>query len=60
MSTVTQQVTGNILYFPLIIVSIMVFLGVSAILWRRGKTIEALLVWVSMWLCVIAFILVFR
>ena len=61
MSEVTQQqVMGSILYIPIIILSIVAFLGVLGFLWRKGKTIEALLVWLSMWLYLIALILLLR
>lgn len=60
LSEVTQQLMGSILYIPIIILSIVAFLGVVGFLWRKGKTIEALLVWLSMWLYLIALILLFR
>lgn len=60
LSEVTQQVMGSILYIPIIILSIVAFLGVLGFLWRKGKTIEALLVWLSMWLYLIALILLLR
>jgi hypothetical protein len=51
---------GSILYIPIIILSIVAFLGVLGFLWKKGKTIEALLVWLSMWLYLIALILLLR
>jgi hypothetical protein len=48
------------LFIPLIILSLVLFLGVVGFLWRKGKTIEALLVWVSMWLYLIALILLLK
>jgi hypothetical protein len=60
LSEVAQQVMGSILYIPIIILSIVAFLGVVGFLWRKGKTIEALLVWLSMWLYLIALILLLR
>jgi hypothetical protein len=60
LSEVTQQVMGTVLYIPIIILSIAAFLGVLGFLWRRGKTVEALLVWLSMWLYVIALILLLK
>jgi hypothetical protein len=51
---------GSILYIPMIILSIAAFLVAVGFLWRKGKTIEALLVWVSMWLYLIALILLLK
>jgi hypothetical protein len=47
-------------YIALIVLSILPFLGVAVFLWRKGKTVEALLIWISMWLYIIALILLFR
>jgi hypothetical protein len=55
-----QQVMWSIAYVPMIILSIVAFLGVVGFLWRKGKTIEALLVWLSMWLYLIALILLLK
>ena len=60
MSEVAQQVMASVAFLPLFIISIMAFLSAAGWLWRKGKTIEALLIWVSMWLYVIALILLFR
>jgi hypothetical protein len=49
----------QIALFPLLLLSIAVFLVAVALLWRRGKTVEALLVWNSMFLYFIALILLF-
>lgn len=61
MSQSAQQVIMvQIAYVPLIIISLLAFLGVMGFLWRKGKSVEALLVWLSMWLYIIALILIFR
>ena len=61
MSEVTEQVMEFWpLAIPLIILSILAFLGVVGSLWRKGKTIESMLVWVSMWLYLIALILLLK
>jgi hypothetical protein len=44
-------------FLILLILSLVVFLAVVILLWRRGKTVEALLVWNSMFLYIIAWIL---
>jgi len=44
----------------LIALSFLAFIWVIAILWRRGKTVEALLVWNSLMLYVIALILLLK
>jgi len=49
-----------IAFFPLLIISIVAFFVVSGVLWRRGKSVEAMLVWISLWLYLIALILFFR
>jgi len=50
----------NVAMIPLLILSFLVFIVVIAILWKRGKTIEALLVWNSLLLYVIALILLLK
>ncbi|HVO37189.1 MAG TPA: hypothetical protein VMT01_03375 [Candidatus Acidoferrum sp.] len=60
MSEVSQQLMGNIALVPLLIISVIGFLAAMGLLWRKGKTVEALLVWISLWLYVIAVILLFR
>ncbi|MCJ7422914.1 hypothetical protein MUP01_01410 [Candidatus Bathyarchaeota archaeon] len=60
MSEVAQQMMASIALLPLVAISIIAFLGATGWLWRRSKTIEALLVWVSMWLYLIALILLFK
>jgi len=50
----------NVGMLPLLILSFLVFIVVIAILWKRGKTIEALLVWNSLLLYVIALILLLK
>jgi len=45
---------------PLLILSSLVFLLATVGLWRKGKTIEALLVWNSLLLYIIALILLLR
>ena len=50
----------NVAMIPLLILSFSVFIVVIAILWKRGKTIEALLVWNSLLLYVIALILLLK
>lgn len=57
---VEQVAMANILYLPLLVLSVAAFLGVVVYLWKKGKTIEALLVWLSMWLYLIALILLLR
>jgi len=48
------------LIIPILIISIVAFLGVVVLLWRKGKTVESMLIWVSMWLYVIALILALK
>lgn len=60
MSEVTHTVMVSFAFLPLVIVSFIAFLGAAGWLWKKGKTIEALLIWVSMWLYVIALILLFK
>jgi len=60
LSEIAQQVIMMPSVISIIILSIVAFLGVVGFLWRRGKTIEALLVWVSMWLYLIALILLLK
>jgi len=55
-----QTVETQITLVPLLILSVLAFLVVVAVLWRRGKTIEALLVWVSLLLYFIALILLLK
>jgi len=50
----------NVAIIPLLILSFLAFIVVIAILWKRGKTIEALLVWNSLLLYVIALILLLK
>jgi hypothetical protein len=50
----------NVGMLPLLILSFLAFIIVVAILWKRGKTIEALLVWNSLLLYVIALILLLK
>ncbi|MDH5734312.1 MAG: hypothetical protein OEY88_11125 [Candidatus Bathyarchaeota archaeon] len=50
----------NVAMIPLLILSFLVFIVVIAILGKRGKTIEALLVWNSLLLYVIALILLLK
>jgi hypothetical protein len=50
----------GIALFPLLIISIVAFFAASGLLWRRGKSVEAMLVWISLWLYLIALILFFR
>jgi len=45
---------------PLLIISILAFLIIAALLWKRGKTVEALLVWNSLLLYIIALILLLK
>jgi hypothetical protein len=54
------MVMTGIAFFPLLILSILAFLAVTGLLWRRGKSVEAMLVWVSLWLYLIALILLFK
>jgi len=60
LSEIAQQVIVMPSVISIIILSIVAFLGVVGFLWRRGKTTEALLVWVSMWLYLIALILLLK
>jgi hypothetical protein len=60
VSAVAQMVMTGIAFFPLLILSILAFLAVTGLLWRRGKSVEAMLVWVSLWLYLIALILLFK
>jgi len=50
----------QIALFPLVLLSVLAFLIAIVLLWRRGKTIEALLIWNSMFLYFIALILLFK
>jgi hypothetical protein len=50
----------GIALIPLLIISIVAFLVASRTFWRRGKSVEAMLVWVSLWLYLITLILFFR
>jgi hypothetical protein len=60
LSEVSQQLMGNIAFVPLLIISVIGFLAAMGLLWKKGKTIEALLVWISFWLYLIALLLLFR
>lgn len=56
-----QQVTiAAFAIIPILIVSFIAFVVVIAVLWKKGKTIEALLAWNSLLLYVIALILVLK
>jgi hypothetical protein len=59
-----SEITGQAMVIPsligIIAISVIVFLGVVVFLWRRGKTVESLLVWVSMWLFLITLILALK
>ena len=55
-----EQVTMvNVAMIPLLILSFSAFVIVIAALWKKGKTIEALLTWNSLLLYLIALILLF-
>lgn len=60
LNNLLQVHMASVAYVPLLILSFLLFLIVVAVLWKRGKTIEALLAWNSLWLYVIALILLFR
>ena len=45
---------------PLLILSFLAYIVVIAVLWKKGKNIEALLVWNSLMLYVIALILLLK
>jgi len=47
-------------FFILLIISIVAFIVAVAVLWRKGKTVEAMMVWMSLWLYLITLILFFR
>ena len=57
MSTLDQIVMMGVVWFSLLILSILAYIAVTGLLWRRGKSVEAMLVWVSLWLYLIALIL---
>ena len=60
MSETTQQLMVNVAFFPLLVLSVLAFLATAGWLWKKGKSVEAMLVWVSLWLYLIALILLFR
>ena len=60
LQTSSLQVMSTPAIIPILLLSLAVFLGVVVLLWRRGKTVESTLVWVSMWLYIIALILAFK
>jgi hypothetical protein len=45
---------------PLLFLSFLAFLIGIVLLWRKGKTVEALLVWNSLFLYIIALILLLK
>jgi hypothetical protein len=53
------MVMMGVAWFSLLILSILAYLAVIGLLWSRGKSVEAMLVWVSLWLYLIALILLF-
>ena len=59
MFAVAQMVMMGVAWFSLLILSILAYLAVIGLLWSRGKSVEAMLVWVSLWLYLIALILLF-
>ena len=48
------------LLIPLLIISFLPFVIVTAVLWKKGKTVEALLIWNSLLLYAIALILLLK
>ena len=60
LQTSSLQMMSTPAIIPILLLSLAVFLGVVVLLWRRGKTVESTLVWVSMWLFIIALILAFK
>jgi type II secretory pathway pseudopilin PulG len=56
----TQMVMVGIAWFSLLILSILAYLAVIGLLWSRRKSVEATLVWVSLWLYLIALILLLK
>ena len=57
MFPVDQIIYIGVVGSTLLILSILAYLVVTGLLWRRGKSVEAMLVWVSLWLYLIALIL---
>jgi hypothetical protein len=51
---------ASVALVPLLVLSLLGFVTVAAVLWKKGKTIEALLVWNSLLLYVIAVILLLK
>jgi len=60
LKNVFQVPMANIALVPLMFLSFLVFIIPIAVLWKRGKIIEALLVWNSMLLYIIALILLLK
>ncbi len=51
---------ASVALVPLLALSLLGFIIVSVVLWKKGKTIEALLVWNSLLLYIIAVILLLK
>jgi hypothetical protein len=61
MLKIALQTEMMVISYPaLLILSLLAFVIMSVVLWRRGKTVEALLVWNSMFLYIIALILLLK
>jgi len=57
---IAHQTFVTPLFIPLIILSIIAFVVAAGVFWSKRKRIESLLIWVSMWLYLIALILLFK
>jgi hypothetical protein len=55
-----QVQMASVALVPLLVLSFLGFIIVIAVLWKKGKTIEALLVWNSLLLYVIALTLLLK
>ena len=60
LMNIQQAQMETVTIVPLLILSFLAFFIVIAILWKKGKTIEALLVWNSLLLYVIALVLLLK
>jgi hypothetical protein len=59
MQMTSVQMVGIVPSF-LFILSFVAFLAAIGYLWKIGKTVESMLVWVSMWLYIVALILLLK
>jgi len=57
---VLQVLIVAVAMIPLLVLSFSAFLIVVFVLWKRGKTVEALLVWISLLIYAIILILLLK